>query len=545
VLYQLSYVGEAWLSRSECSDQGRRCRSPPAWVERLQAGPPTVIQRLTVRGLSSTRWCSLVVGGTPNGPCFPWEYDRGLVSQTPSMRDLSDERFRDLCELVRRRMRRAKLPGVALGVWNDGTEQAAGFGVASVEHMAPVTPRTLFQIGSITKTYTATLALRLTREGLLDLDVPVRAYLPRVRLADRAAARAVTMRHLLTHSAGFDGEFFEDFGAGEDALARYVEQLHRLPQTAPPGALYSYCNAGFSLAGRVIEVIAGAPFEKVMRDRLFEPLELGESFFSPDEVISRPFAVGHGVGDDGDPVVVRPWALPRAVNPAGGVVCSVPDLLRWARFHLGDATVRGRRVLPRSELRRLHKPGLASGADAWIGLGWHIWRPGGLRVLRHGGGTNGQQAELWLVPERRFACAIAMNSYAGAAGELAQKVWERVAARYLDCATKSRRPKRIALAPAALALYAGRYSNRFTTIELTVDGGGLREQETFGPGVPEDWSPLPQPPPRRLAFYEPDRMFAVEGPGGDTPRTRTEFVRDAEGRVRWYRCGARALLREV
>ncbi len=442
-------------------------------------------------------------------------------------------------------MRGAGVPGVAVGIWDDGDEQVAGFGIASVEHPAPVTPRTLFQIGSITKTYTATLALRLEREGLLELDAPIRTYLPRLRLADRAVARTVTMRHLLTHSAGFDGEFFEDFGSGEDGLARYVGELHRLPQTSPLGAIYSYCNAGFSLAGRVIEVVADAPFEQVMRHRIFEPLELRESFFFPDEVISRPFAVGHGAEKGRPPEVMRPWAMPRAFNPDGGVVCSVRDLLRWARFQLGDASLKRRRVLPRAKLRSLQKPTLSAGVDSWIGLGWHLWRSNGLLVVRHGGSTNGQQAELWLVPECRFACAIVMNSHGSGAEELAGNLWERVAERYLGSTTKTRKPRPIRLAPAELAQYAGRYSNQLTTIDLTIEQGGLREQETVGAGFPEGWPSPPPPPPRTLAFYERDRVFVVEKAGKRTPWARSEFVRDGDSRLRWYRFYGRALLKET
>jgi CubicO group peptidase (beta-lactamase class C family) len=452
-------------------------------------------------------------------------------------------RFRELSELVRRRLHRARVPGAAIGIWADGHEDVAGFGITSVEQPAEITPRTLFQIGSITKTYTATLALGLEHQGLLDLDAPVRTYLPRLKLADRSVARAVTMRHLLTHSAGFDGEFFDDFGNGDDALVRYVDQLPRLEQLAPLGAHYSYCNAGWALAGRVIEVVAGAPVEQVMRERIFEPLGLDESFFSADDVISRPFAVGHGSAEyDGPPEVVRPWGIPRAEAAVGGIVCSVPDLLRWARFNLEDPTVGGRRILPRAKLRSLRKPGLPARAGMWIGLGWHLWRSHGVLVARHGGGTIGQKAELWLVPERRFACAIVMNSWSDGAADLADRVWDRAARLYLGSEEKDPKPKRIALAPDELARYAGRYSNRLSTIDLTIDGSRLLERETIGPGWPEDWSVPPDPPPRAMAFYERDQLFPVD-PGA--PAARTEFLRDADGHVRWYRWYGRALLRET
>src|SRR5262245_28225405 len=114
----------------------------------------------------------------------------------------ADDRFDELSTLVERRMDEVGVPGVALGVLSGGEVRAAGFGVTSVEHPLEVTPQTLYQIGSITKTITATIVMRMVEDGALDLDAPVRRYLPDLRLADEDVAEAVTMRHLLTHTGG-------------------------------------------------------------------------------------------------------------------------------------------------------------------------------------------------------------------------------------------------------------------------------------------------------------------------------------------------------
>jgi CubicO group peptidase (beta-lactamase class C family) len=459
-----------------------------------------------------------------------------MLFQEPALRSIEDERFRSACALIRRGMRGGRVPGVAVGIWADDVEQLAGLGVSSVEHRAPVTPRTVFQIGSITKTFTATLALRLEHKGLLDLDIPIRTYLPRLRLADRAVARAVTMRQLLMHSAGFEDDYFQDYYTCDDALAHYVAQLHRLRQVTPLGEIYGYCNAGYCLAGRVIEVVTRVPFEQAMREWIFDPLELTESFFSPAEVISRPFAVGHWA-ENGQPAkVARPWDIGRAHYPAGGIACSVHDLLRWARFNLGDAAVKGRGVLPRAKLRQLQTPALSAGVESWIGLGWHLWRRDGLPIVEHAGGTNGQIAQVWLAPKRSFACAIVTNS--GTSGKVIWKFWEHVAERYLGQATRSRSSKRMKLTPEELAEYAGRYTTPTANLDLTIEKGELREQVTFRAGSLDRHSP----PPRRLAFYERDRVFIVDGLAKGM---RTEFLRDQQGRVRWYRSGGRTLPKET
>src|SRR5262245_52853995 len=125
----------------------------------------------------------------------------------------------DVFEAVRARCEELSVPGAAVGVLHDGVERHEGFGVTSVENTLDVTPDTRFQIGSISKTFTGTVVLYLVAEGLLDLDRPVREYLPDLALADADATQRVTLRHLLTHTAGWIGDFFEDTGGGDDALA--------------------------------------------------------------------------------------------------------------------------------------------------------------------------------------------------------------------------------------------------------------------------------------------------------------------------------------
>ena len=110
--------------------------------------------------------------------------------------------------------------------------------------------------------------MALVERGELELDAPVRRYLPKLALADESVAAAVTMRHLLTHTAGWVGDYFADHGAGDDALARMVDDLQRLPQLTPLGKVWSYNNAGFYLAGRVIEVVTGEPYERVVQSLL-------------------------------------------------------------------------------------------------------------------------------------------------------------------------------------------------------------------------------------------------------------------------------------
>ena len=170
------------------------------------------------------------------------------------------------------------------------------------------------------------------------------------------------MRHLLTHTAGWFGDDFTDTGDGDDALARYVAEMADLPQIAPLGRYFSYNNAAVSLAGRVIEVVTGQTYEAAVSELVLEPLGLDADLLLPRGdhdrgVRGRPRAQ---VDPSGAPVVLEPWALPRAVNPAGGLVSSVVDQLRYARFHLGDGRMpagpAGRLVLSQEAMQRMQTP---------------------------------------------------------------------------------------------------------------------------------------------------------------------------------------------
>ena len=145
------------------------------------------------------------------------------------------------------------IPGVAVGLWADGRETYACHGVTSVDNPLPVDRDTLYLLGSVTKTFTATTLMRLAADGRVELQAPVRRYVPELRLKDQLAAAQVTVLQLLNHTAGLDFGFIVDTGEGDDALARYVAKLPELELIGPPGGRASYSQAGYNLAGRIVE----------------------------------------------------------------------------------------------------------------------------------------------------------------------------------------------------------------------------------------------------------------------------------------------------
>jgi CubicO group peptidase (beta-lactamase class C family) len=174
----------------------------------------------------------------------------------------------ELLDLIAKLADEFDVPGIAAGVWHAGETSFACHGVTSIENPLPIDVHTLFQAGSIGKTYTATALLRLAETGRVELDAPVRRYVPALHLADATAAAQVTLLQLLNHTAGWEGDFFVDTGEGEDALARYVSRLDEVAQLTPPGSAFSYNNAAFCLAGRVIENVTGDSYERAIRKLL-------------------------------------------------------------------------------------------------------------------------------------------------------------------------------------------------------------------------------------------------------------------------------------
>jgi CubicO group peptidase (beta-lactamase class C family) len=153
----------------------------------------------------------------------------------------------------------------------------------------------------------------------------VRRYVPELRLTDEWVVARVTVLHLLNHTAGLDSGFIADFEEGDDALAANVARLAELELITPPGGRASYSQAGYNLAGPIVEKVTGLTYERPGASLVLEPLALQHSFFARDDVMTRRFAVGHNRGEDGTLSIARRWRRPRGGNPGGGLVSSVAN----------------------------------------------------------------------------------------------------------------------------------------------------------------------------------------------------------------------------
>jgi CubicO group peptidase (beta-lactamase class C family) len=300
---------------------------------------------------------------------------------------------RDLDELAAEVSGRLGIPGVQISVLHRGQIAEGVAGVASIETGVPVTPDTLFSIGSTTKIYTAALVMQLVDQGSIQLDTPVAEQLPGFTLADAEARETVTPRHLMSMSSGIDNGPYADYGRGDDAVARYVTALAGVPHVFPPGRGYGYSNASTCVSGRLIEHVTGETWEKALETRLLNPAGLDHSAALPEDIIYRRFALGHEIDDNGKPKLIHQWAQRRSMGPAGSTFCSTAtDLVRFSHLftHRGMA-LDGPQVMPPESVAAMQAhevqvpPTLL--AD-WWGLGPYGKNWDGFEVLGHGGTTE-------------------------------------------------------------------------------------------------------------------------------------------------------------
>ena len=368
-----------------------------------------------------------------------------------------------------------------LRVGEDGHDELveAASGTLNVDTGVEATTGSVFQLGSTSKVWTATLVMQLVEEGRLDLDAPLRAVLPDLKLSDAGVAETVTMRHLLTHTSGIDGDAFHDTGRGDDCVEKYVAALATTPQLHPLGATFSYCNSGFVLAGRVVEVLTGSTWDRALRERIVAPLGLERTTTLPEESMRFRVAVGHDAEPGQDPTLVPVFGMPRSLGPAGLITATAADAAAFAAMHLrGGVGPDGTRVLGEAGVAAMQEhqtdlPDRWSLGDSW-GLGWIRYGWDGHRAIGHDGGTLGQRAFLRALPEQGLVVSLLTNSANGRdlADDLLAEVFAEVAGVAVRPGVQPPRTP-YEVDAATLAGYTGSYRRTSVTTEVAERDGSL------------------------------------------------------------------------
>ncbi len=325
-----------------------------------------------------------------------------------------------LAAYVQRGLRLWDIPGLAVVVVKNGQVVAArGFGVRAVGQPEPVDANTLFMIASNTKLFTGTALAQLEEEKRLNLNDPVRKYLPGYRLYDSVSTRLVSVRDLLGHHLGiktFQGDF--TFWDSDLSRAEIVAKMRTLKPVNPFRQGYGYCNSGFLAAGEIIPaVLGGKKWEDWVQERLLTPLGMARTYpltagYAQRPNIARPYSDAFG------PLVALPFDRIDNLAPAAGLVSCADDLAHWLRFQLDSGRYNGQQVLPWATLRRTRVPITAVSASkspvlpshfAMYGLGVFTGDYNGRQIYWHTGGANGFVTNLCFVPEEGLGLAVLTN----------------------------------------------------------------------------------------------------------------------------------------
>ena len=314
-------------------------------------------------------------------------------------------------------MRRAGAPGAAMIVVRDGcVAYARAFGVRSVETRDTMTTRTLVRIGSVTKPVTALAAAQLAVRGALDLDAPIGRHARDLR----APLRDVTMRQLLTHTAGLVNEGAGSGSHDAEALARRVRGWGAEKRFAPAGDVYSYSSPGYWLAGHVLAAASGSEYTAAIRSVVLDPLGMRASAFEPTLAMTHPLAVDHTRRGDSI-VVLRPFPDDASTWPSGSLFSSADELARFGAALADSGRVDGRQLVDPRAVALLVSPqvGVAGPASESCGytLGLSRCVVAGTPVIRHYGFRGGSGAVLAVVPARRAAIVILANGPGAILGE--------------------------------------------------------------------------------------------------------------------------------
>jgi CubicO group peptidase (beta-lactamase class C family) len=352
----------------------------------------------------------------------------------------SREPYPGLDAYIANAVRTWKVPGLSVAiVRNDSLIYAKGFGVTAVGTSTLVDERTLFEIGSSSKAFTATLVAMMVSDGKMRWDDRISAYLPEFRMYDPMASEQVTLRDALSHRSGIARGELAWLGSGLDR-DEVLRRVRFLKPEAPFRSRFSYQNMMYLAAGVAAAKAAGTTWENLLQQRILTPLGMTSSVPTSKTLSSTNVAKPHGA--ERDSAFVEPPFEAENIAPAGAIISNAVDMGQWLRFQLNDGVINGKRLLSSAALRETHKPQilLKSGGGVRVssddttsgsyfstyGFGWFVEDYHGALVWQHGGNTPGMTAAVGMLPGKKVGVAV-LSNIAGAAlpGLIQRYVFDR------------------------------------------------------------------------------------------------------------------------
>ncbi|MBC8358146.1 MAG: serine hydrolase [Candidatus Aminicenantes bacterium] len=324
--------------------------------------------------------------------------------------------LKGLEKFINKTMEEWKVPGLGISILKDGNVVfSQGFGLRDVKRSMPVTPRTLFAIGSCTKAFTAVTMGILVDEGKLGWDTPVKEYLPTFKLKDPFATEKMTPRDLVCHRSGLprhDSMWYNSSASRKELFDR----LQYLEPSKDFRTTYQYQNLMFMTAGYMVGKIAGESWERLVRNRIIVPLGMNNSNFSVnDSQKDIDFALPYMEKDD--KIIEIPFRNIDTVGPAGSINSSVTDMANWLYLNLNKGKLGEQQIISEASLKEIHSPQMISSKSykydetfySTYGMGWGITAYRGHLKLQHGGGIDGFTALVTFMPRDNIGIVILTN----------------------------------------------------------------------------------------------------------------------------------------
>ena len=332
--------------------------------------------------------------------------------------------FAAIDQYIATQMNELGIPGMALGVIQDGQiVHLQGFGTADSSGRT-VTPQTPFHIGSVTKSFTALAVMQLVEEGKIDLDAPVETYLPWFELADKEAAARLTVRNLLNHATGISTKDGNEAFTSQEDLETRIRDLSSLKLSALVGERYQYSNLNYDIAGLIVEKVSGQSYADYVEEHIFQPLDMRHSYASEADALAGGVSEGHLF------VLGRAMPVPRDMPPShlpsGYLIASVEDLSQYAVAHLNDGRFGDVQILSAEGMNELHKPAIAKGPSNDYAMGWVVDPLDGVQILWHDGSEGRNYAVIILMPDSDSGIIILANAIGFAQNSQGPKIAQNV-----------------------------------------------------------------------------------------------------------------------
>ena len=331
----------------------------------------------------------------------------GKVNASPTLQAETD--FAAIDAYITEQMNGLGIPGMALGIVQDGQiAHVQGYGVADSSGRT-VTPQTPFYIGSLTKSFTALAVMQLVEAGKIDLDAPVQTYLPWFELADKEASAKITVRNLLNQTTGISGKDGSRDVYSQQGLEDEVRGLTTIQLTQPVGETWQYSNVNYNIAGLIVEKVSGQSYADYVTEYIFAPLDMRHSYASHPPALADGLSAGHlyMFGHAFERELVRPPAH----LPSGQLIASAMDLTHYAIAHLNDGRYGDAPLLSPQGIAELHAPAIPAVGDRQYAMGWFVSTWDGIPAIWHDGNDGVFHSIVMLMPERGSGFVLLANAF--------------------------------------------------------------------------------------------------------------------------------------